>query len=35
MMELAACAGILQMHAAYRYGEIKRDPQENSKDTEE
>lgn len=34
-MELAACAGILQMHAAYRYGEINRDPPGNSEDAEE
>ena len=29
-MELATCAGILQMHAAYRYGEINRDPPGNA-----
>lgn len=34
-MELAACAGILQMHATYRYGEINRDPPGNSEDAEE
>ena len=34
-MELAACAGILQMHAACRYGEINRDPPGNSEDAEE